>query len=311
MKASSFFILCLFGAFLFQSCTQSPQKIVREVDFNSDWKFIRSDVDNGQEVSLVDSDLRTVDLPPWPWFSANCGDIDILGNKKPQGVYKDVVWGNSNLELAVHEPIPNGMFEHKRDWGWPNEEQSWNWEGSEGIPLNIAVYSNYDEVRLELNGNVMGTARVSEDTRLTANFTVPYEAGELTVIGLTDGKEVGEKSLYTTGKSYQLRIIPEIKIIEASKNELAYFNIEVLDEQGLIVPYAEIPVVFNIQGKCKLQAVGNGNPIGMKSFQQPYIKTYKGRCQLIVRSCENEGKIIVSAKSEGLVEGVAEVEVKK
>jgi beta-galactosidase len=35
----------------------------------------------------------------WPWFNAWCGDIDILGHKKPQMLYRDVIWGNSMIEI--------------------------------------------------------------------------------------------------------------------------------------------------------------------------------------------------------------------
>ena len=246
-------------------------------------------------------------LPPWPWFNSNCGDIDILGNKKPQGVYKDVVWGDSQLEIAVHEPIPVGMFEHHSNWGWPMEEQSWSWDGNEGAPLQVSVYSNYEEVRLELNGVVIGEKAVSEDTELTAKFMVTYAPGTLTAIGLKDGREVGRNSLKTTGKPYQLNITPERKTISANKNDLVYFNVEVLDAQGLRIPNAEVPVEFNIQGSCKLQAVGNANPIDMHSFQQPKITSYRGRCQLIVRSCEDGGEIVVTAKSGDLKPGTASV----
>ena len=47
-----------------------------------------------------------------------------------------------------------------------------------------------DEVRLELNGKAIDTKKVSEGTRLTIRFEVPYQPGELTAIGLNDGIEV-------------------------------------------------------------------------------------------------------------------------
>ena len=47
----------------------------------------------------------------WPWFNAWCGDIDITGNKKPQMYCKDVIWGNSPLEMNVHAPVPEGKTE--------------------------------------------------------------------------------------------------------------------------------------------------------------------------------------------------------
>ena len=65
-----------------------------------------------------------------------------------------------------------------------------------------------------------------------------------------------------------------------------------------------------IQGKCKLLAVGNGNTTDMKSFQQPKINSFRGRCQLIIRSCEDGKEIWVSAKSSGLKTGECRVLVK-
>jgi beta-galactosidase len=34
-------------------------------------------------------------LRPWPWFNGYCGDIDLIGEKKPQSYYRDVVWRRS------------------------------------------------------------------------------------------------------------------------------------------------------------------------------------------------------------------------
>lgn len=242
-------------------------------------------------------------LPPWPWFINNSGDISILGYKKPQMYFRDVVWRNSELEMLVHSPIPNGRKEIVSFWGWPDELKSWNWYGNEGTPLQVSVYSRCDEVRLELNGEVIDTKKVSEETKLTAQFEVPYQPGELVAIGLNDGKEVARQTLKTSGKPAQLKITAEENTFPGVKNDLAYFNIEVLDENGLLVPDAEIPVEFSISGPCNLQAVASENPKDMHSFQQPFVNTFRGRCQLIVRLSNESGEINVSAKSDGLQPG--------
>jgi beta-galactosidase len=96
---------------------------------------------------------RTPYFLPWPWFNAWCGDIDICGFKKPQSFYRDVVWRRSEIEMMVHAPIPDGQRERVSAWGWPDEAQSWNWSGQEGKPLQVAVYSRCESVRLELNLN--------------------------------------------------------------------------------------------------------------------------------------------------------------
>ncbi len=155
-------------------------------------------------------DNETVNgLPGWPWFINNSGDISILGFKKPQMFFRDVVWRNSDLEMLVHAPVPAGRKEIISFWGWPDEIKSWNWEGNEETPLKVSVYSRCDEIRLELNGKEIGTKQVSEETKLTAQFDVPYQPGELVAIGSTDGKEVSRQTLKTTGTPVQIKITAE------------------------------------------------------------------------------------------------------
>ncbi len=275
--------------------------------------FVWTGMDYLGESGIGNSRLDNVEwgfLPPWPWFNAYCGDISILGYKKPQMVYRDVVWRNSKLEMLVHAPIPEGRKEIVSFWGWPDERKSWNWKGNEGKPLQISVYTRAPNVRLELNGKVVGEKVVSEETGLMASFEVPYQPGELVAVAWVNGEEIARQVLQTTGNPSVLKITPEKDPIKASTDCLAYFNVEVLDENGLLIPNAEIPVEFEISGGYNLQAVANGNPQDMKSFQSPQVKTFRGRCQLIVRSSEKEGEIKVTAKSEGLETGVAVVQVK-
>ena len=127
---------------------------------------------------------------PWPWFNAFCGDVDLCGFKKPQSYYRDVVWKRSPLALAVHAPVQAGRTEKFSDWGWPDEHQSWTWPGQEGKPLKVAVYSRCENVRLELNGKIIGEQPVTEATKLTAHFEVPYAPGELRATGFSGGKAV-------------------------------------------------------------------------------------------------------------------------
>jgi beta-galactosidase len=248
-------------------------------------------------------------LKPWPWFNAWCGDIDVLGYKKPQMYFRDVVWGNSDLEMLVHAPVPIGRKEVVSRWGWPEEFPSWNWSGHEGQFLQVSVYSTCDEVRLELNNQIIGSKEVSEETKLTARFEVPYQPGELTAVGIKDGKEVTRRVLRTTGKPSVIKIVAEEDKVLSTGNDLAYFNIEIQDENGLLVPDAVIPVEFLVEGNGRLQAVGNGNPADMMSFQQPKVSTYKGRCQIIVRPGNGQGEIVVSARSGDLVTGMCKVVV--
>jgi beta-galactosidase len=267
--------------------------------------FIWTSMDYLGEAGIGHSLIAAPDAKPqfspgWPWYNAYCGDIDICGFKKPQSYYRDVVWKISNLEMAIHAPIPSGMKEMVSMWGWPDEQQSWNWAGSEGQKLQVNVYSNYPEIRLELNGKVIGTKPVSAETKLTATFNVPYEAGELKAIALKDGKEIETKILKTTGKPAKIRLTADRSELKASRNDLSYVTVEVTDESGNLVPDANLSIQFKVEGVGELAAVENGNPKDMKSFRKPEVTSFKGKCLVILRPSGTAGEIKLKAESEGL-----------
>ena len=246
---------------------------------------------------------------PWPWFNAWCGDIDICGYKKDQSYYRDVVWGISDLEMAVHAPVPAGQIETVSAWGWPDERQSWNWKGAEGKKLSVSVYSNFPSVRLELNGKVISTKAVSPETKLTATFLVPYEPGELKVIGLKDGKEVKVKSLKTTGAASKIRLTADRSTIKANRNDLSYVTAELLDAEGNLVLDNDLPLTFTIVGVGEAAAIGSANPADMHSFKSLVCTTFRGRCQVILRPTGTVGEINLSVHAQGLGAATSKVVV--
>jgi beta-galactosidase len=211
-----------------------------------------------------------------------------------------VIWGLSKLELAVQRPVPEGRTEAISPWGWSDELRSWSWPGSEGKVVKVRVYSTGDRVRLLLNGKEIGSKPVSPETELKAEFEVPYAAGELKAVALSNGKPVAELSLKTTGKPAKLRLKADRASIRRSRNDLSFVTLEVLDQAGELVPDASVPVTFSITGAAELAAVGSANPKDVASFRQLHPKTFHGRCLAIVRPKGVAGEAIVRVQAEGL-----------
>lgn len=248
-------------------------------------------------------------LRPWPWFNAYCGDIDVCGFKKPQSYYRDVVWDRSRLEMAVHAPIPEGRAERVSAWGWPDEQRSWTWPGQEGTPMQVAVYSSCEAVRLELNGKIIGEKPVSTDTKLTARFEVPYAPGELRAVGLVDGRSAVSLSFRTAGVPKGLRLSPDCRFVRPERNSLCYVTVEVVDEDGNLVPNAAVPVRFSARGPGEIAAVGNGSPSDATSFRAPVRTTFQGRCLVILRFTSGDGNLVLEASADGLEGGTTSVPV--
>jgi len=239
-------------------------------------------------------------LRPWPWFNANCGDIDLIGVKKPQSYYRDVVWRRSPIELAVHAPAPTGSKEQVSYWGWPDEQQSWTWPGNEGKLMDVNVYSRAPLVRLELNGKLIGEKNITDTSGITATFQVPYQRGILKAIAIENGKEIGSVILATRTAPTHIHLIADRTKIKVSRNDLSYVTVEVVDEQDRVVPHAEIPIQFSVSGDGEIAAVGSGDPADMSSFKGNSKKTFRGRCLVILRPKGKSGEIVLRAEANGL-----------
>jgi len=234
----------------------------------------------------------------YPWFNAWCGDIDICGFKKPQLYYRDVIWGNAKIAIAVHAPLPEGHTERVSGWGWPDERQSWTWPGTEGKPLDVKVYSSCQSVRLELDGKEISTQPVNN--KMVAKFKVPYQPGTLRAVGLTDGKAVASASLRTAGEPKEIRLTADRAAIRAERNDLSYVTVEVVDHRGTVVPMAAIPIRFTVTGAGELAATGSPAPNDASSFHLPARKTFEGRCLAILQPKGGAGKITLKAEADGV-----------
>ena len=76
------------------------------------------------------SDRGWIQNLAWPWFNAWCGDIDLIGLKKPQSYYRDVVWGERQIAMAVRPSVTDGEYEDAAGWCWTAEENHWDWSAS-------------------------------------------------------------------------------------------------------------------------------------------------------------------------------------
>jgi beta-galactosidase len=247
---------------------------------------------------------------PYPWFNSYCGDIDLIGNKKPQSYFRDVVWRRSKVEMAVQRPIPAGYKETVSLWGWSDELRSWTWgEGFDGAPMTVRVYTRGDKVALFLNGKQVGAKDLAENDGLRAEFTVPYAPGELKAVAYQNGSEIGTIAFATTGKPSKLILTPDQPTLTISRDDLSYVMVQVADENGRPIPDAVVPVSFSLTGAGELAAVGNGNPKDVASFRQPHRRTYQGTCVAIVRPTGELGSIELRAESPGLEGASVRIEV--
>ncbi len=251
----------------------------------------------GHSIYRKKEDEKKTFLMPWPWYVSWCGDIDLTGNKKPQSYFRDILWENSKLEILVHEPIPPGLVERTSYWGWPNEVPAWNWKGHEGDTLPVHVYTSYPQVRLEVNGRLIGEKKVSKDTRFTATFQVPYEPGTLKVTAMEKGEVRGEKVLKTSGPLARIRLDFDKDILHAGKGEVAFIKVTSYDNDGNPVPDSDMQLKVKVSGAATLLAAGNASPVIRGSIQDDVFRLFRGKGLIIIRSTGKKGSVHISVDS--------------
>ncbi|MBR3413653.1 MAG: DUF4982 domain-containing protein [Prevotella sp.] len=293
---------------------------------------------------------RWIQLLAWPWFNAWCGDIDLVGNKKPQSYYRDVVWGERPIAMAVRPSVTDGEYEDAPGWCWTAEENHWNWhdrayydgpdkcgylpvdirpekydnaslrnvvahdvDGHRSDSMRVNVYTRESRVRLSVNGKVVGEQDVNPDT-YTATFRVAYEPGELKAEVVRARSKKGpsaEVVFRTSGAPAAIQFEAVDKEITTSPGDLAYIYIKVVDADGNLCPTAEIPLDIKTSGARHIAVAGTGHPYDLASFRSLTPTTFRGQALLIIQPQGQQGSVSITVSSPMLQsQGIYSIEMK-
>jgi beta-galactosidase len=236
----------------------------------------------------------------YPWFNAGCGDLDLIGEQRPQSLLRDVVWGLRPLAMSVQRPMPADKRETPFLWGWRDELQSWTWPEAEGASMQVFVYTRGDRVTLELNGQLVGDKVLTEKDGSVAQIAVPYAPGRLVATAYQAGRTIGRQALETVGSAAALRLRVDRPRLRPDRNDLSYVTVEVVDAQGRLVPDAVRVLRASIWGGAELAAFGNANPRGVASFRQPVAKTWHGRALIVLRPTGADASATLTVAADGL-----------
>lgn len=251
----------------------------------------------------------------YPWYLAYCGDMDICGNRRPQSYYRETLWSDKPLtHISVTPPSPSFPVNPEKEawsvWDWPDEIDSWDFEGSEGTPLKVWVYTQCDEVELLFNNIPLGRKSNSAISKNKLGWEVPYQKGTLEAKGYINGKEVASSVLQSAGPVAGIRATADRNMISSGGQDLSYLSVDLIDSEGLIQTTANHIVTFHIAGEGSLLAVANSNPMSSESFRKNQRKAWRGQCMAIVRSGKKPGKITLTVSADGLPEATVTIDVK-
>lgn len=239
----------------------------------------------------------------WPWHAAFCGDIDLIGERKPVSYYRDMLYNPDRVKLYMAVREPDGYHGKIKEtmWGTYPTWESWNWPGHEGKPIEVEVLSHYDKVRLYLDGKLMGEMPTTRAEGFRAVFTLPYQPGKLQACGVdSDGVEKEHVVIETAGKPAAIRLRADRNVIAADNQDLVYVIAEIVDSKGRVVPNASDRIAFTVSGAGTIEATGSADIKDTEGYHRTDRNAWKGRAMAIVKSTPRAGKIVLRATSPSL-----------
>ena len=269
-----------------ESKCKSGKKAVKKDMAEAEWKqFAESDYLGGIFL-WTGMDYRGEPTPlAYPSVYSHFGIFDYCGFEKDNYFYYKSWW--------QEEPVLH-LLPH------------WTHPGKEGCELNVYCYSNLEEVELFVNGKSYGKKPMEKNWYLGWD-KVLYEPGELKAVGYRKGEQVLEAKVETVNAPYTLKLTP-VKEKVALRDGTAIFNVDVLDDKGRVVPYANNQVKVNVFGAGVLMGTGNGNPGDHDCEKLPVRCAFNGKLQVVVRPVE-KGEIMLTVTAVGLRSNCSKIQV--
>ncbi len=242
----------------------------------------------------------------FPSKSSYFGAIDTAGFEKDAFYFYQSQWSD---EPMVH------LLPH------------WNWENDDSIKVDgdkilVYAYTNANSVDLYFNedvtstdlGNLVeskayevtnagynGTYKETKDGKLHLEFRVPYKPGKLTAVAKDqNGKEIARDVVKTANDAKKIDLSADRQVITADEYDLSFITVDVVDENGTLVPDADNLINFDVKGNGKIVGVDNGNAATAERYKDNKRKAFSGKALVIVQSTKNAGSFTLTATSPGL-----------
>ena len=249
---------------------------------------------------------------PTPWNNTNAGGSfpaarsSTFGIIETNGLWKDIAylyhsfWNDDERTLHVTD----------------------SWTANMGSTVLVQVFSDADKVELYLNGSKVGEDastvqangnRYFSNSKFHAEFRVPYAAGtiEAKAYDLVNGNyvevkdTVGVNKVTTPGTATTTTLKADRSELACDGYELAYVEINVVDEDGNICTEFNNTVNISVEGEGNIVGVDSGKQSEMQSYRVDDPKrhtkaVFNGKLIAIIQSTKRAGEITVNVSGSGL-----------
>ncbi len=222
----------------------------------------------------------------WPARGSEAGLLDLAGNVKPIGHYRAALWSETPVCYIGTYPAarPNSRRyrgRESREWISTYATALWNYDP--GQRVRVVCYTNAPTARLLLcpqdadasaaaNYQPVGGQPTRDPATDVLYWDIDYAPGTLRC----EASNGATSDITTCGRPYALRATPD-KTTFAAPDDVIQVSIEVVDEQGNLVPLADNNITCIVQGPARLLGLENADARDtspQRDFQQ---RAHSGR----------------------------------
>src|SRR4051812_20597069 len=201
-----------------------------------------------------------------------------------------------------------------------------------GETVQVRAYANVDTVELFLNGRSLGVRRFDRKTtaggegyletteathddktvtsgpypgsytspngsagNLHLTWDVPFQRGRLVAVARRGGKVVARDTVASAGRPYAIRLTPDRRTVRS----LAYVTADVVDRNGVLVPYADDMITYRATGG-RIAGLDNGRQEDPEGFKGHAHTAFNGLGLAIIQPRPRARLIRVTASARGL-----------
>lgn len=180
------------------------------------------------------------------------------------------------------------------------------WNFSDGETVKVMSCTNCDEAELFLNGKSCGKYTINKYEQHI--WEVPFEAGELKLVGYNGGSEAAICVKETALQPAKIVLAPCYEAFD-TETEAIPVMAYLVDENSTIVPNADNKIKFSVSGG-KILGTGNGDPNCHEAFDGKTRSLFAGKAMAIVSADEQAENVLVKAKTDGLKQARVTIPVK-
>lgn len=238
----------------------------------------------------------------WPSRGFYTGLLDFGGFQKPRGYFRQSLWATKPMVYIGTYPVYGDRNDLSMD-----ALPVWNY--NEGERIRVVCYTNCQKAQLFLNGHAIGELRDYDDKTGIISWDIPYQSGNLEVVGIDKQKEVCRYAIQTSGRPYAIIAKTDDQTLDKDK-DLAQIVLQVVDEKGVPVMFSDDKITCDIKGPAKLLGMESSDNTDMGDYRDNVQRVYHGRSLAYLQTTGTAGEVKVTFSAPWLKQVVVSFQAK-